>query len=560
MIKKKKEGFSLVELLAVIAILAVVAGFTIYVAINVINSSKEKKYTIAINEVEKNAGSYLMENADRLFYLTDINNSNVEYQCLTVENLINYGYFKSDILKSQVSNNKTISENDYVYIERDKTTKTITKSRYILNDEELMNVCNVAVRATGDISIDVEPSGLSGYKDITIIYRVKNANNINDYNYTYSYSNNEVVTEINSGSMLKKIRVTDDGTISANIIYTKDNSSIFSISKNITDIDKTPPVITINSDLKKVYGEEFDLYEGVTITDNSGVVADKKIYLNGSEITSYSELLVGENIVTYSATDKFGNEATANRKITLVVADKEFNYKEEDQIYQVEADGTYIISAYGAQGGNSGGLGGYVKVEIPLKKGDTLIINTGGVNGYNGGGAYGNSKYKPGGGATTIKYNNNYVVIAAGGGAKGNSGTPGDGGNGTGAGGSSVGSGAGKSGSNGGGGSNSLNYTETEYKTCCYTCTHCDKVQVCAHQGNMDSLEGERCWKEERNCVTGSNCSICGSYSCNKEVTKSGKSGSGGSNNVVSPAVTVENVSGNRSGNGYVKIAYKLGG
>lgn len=731
MIKKKKEGFTLVELLAVIAILAVVAGFTIYVAINVINSSKEKQYTIAINEVEKNASSYLMENADRLFYLTDINNSNVEYQCLTVENLINYGYFKSDILKSQVSNNKTISENDYVYIERDKTTKTITKSKYILNDEELMNVCNVAVMATGDISIDVEPSGLSGYKDITIIYRVKNANNINDYNYTYSYSDNDVVTVINSEPMLKKIKVTNNGTISANIIYTKDNSSIFNISKNITDIDKTPPVIeiksdlkkvygdsfdlyegvtitdnsgeiaskkvylenkditsyddlslgdnivtykatdkfgneatasrkitlvvvtgsilidvtpselsgykdvtitykldnaidvndyyynysysvdsatfvissepmlkkirvtdngtisanivykknsslitnsskeitnidkippviTIKSDLKKVYGESFDLYDGVTVTDNSGVVAGKKVYLNGKEITSYSELSVGDNIVTYKAIDKFGNESAANRRITLVVVDKEFNYKEDDQIYQVEADGTYIISAYGAQGGNSGGLGGYVKAEIPLKKGDTLIINTGGINGYNGGGAYGNSKYNPGGGATTIRYNNNYVVIAAGGGAKGNSETPGDGGNGTGAGGSNVGSGAGISGSNGGGGSNSLNYTETQYKTCCNKCTHCEKVQVCGNQGNIDSLEGTRCWYEEKNCVTDWSCAYCGSYSCNEEVTKKGKSGSGGSNSITSPAISKSSQTGIWANNGYVKLTYKL--
>lgn len=731
MLKKKKGGFTLIELLVVIAILAVVVSFTIFVFTNLINSSKEKSYTVTINEIEKNASSYLIENADRLFYITDNNNSNIEYQCLTVEDLINYGYFNNDVLESEIKRNQTVSKDDYIYIERDKKTKTITKSKYVLDDEELIDICNVAVKATGDISIDVEPSGLSGYKDISITYTIKNANNINDYDYTYNYSNSGVVTVISSEPMLKKIRVTDNGTISANIIYTKDNSSICDKSKNITDIDKTPPlieiksdlkkvygdsfdlyegvtitdnsgkiaskkvylenkeitsygdlslgdnivtyratdnfgneatasrkitlvavtgsilidvtpselsgykdvtitykldnaidvddyyynydysvdsatfvissepmlkkirvtdngtisanivykknsslitnsskeitnidkippVITIKSDLKKVYGELFDLYDGVTITDNSGVVAGKKVYLNGKEITSYSELSVGDNIVIYKAIDKFGNEAATSRRITLFVVDKEFNYKEEDQIYQVEADGTYIISAYGAQGGNSGGLGGYVNAEISLKKGDTIIINTGGINGYNGGGAYRNSKYNPGGGATTIRYNNNYVVIAAGGGAKGNSETPGDGGNGTGAGGSSVGSGAGISGSNGGGGSNSLNYTETQYKTCCNKCTHCDKVQVCANQGNMDSLEGTRCWYEEKNCVTDWSCTYCGSSSCNEEVTKKGKSGSGGSNSITSPAISKSSQTGIWANNGYVKLTYKL--
>jgi len=40
----KKKGFTLTELLAIIVILGVVVGLTIFIAINVINNSKEKSY------------------------------------------------------------------------------------------------------------------------------------------------------------------------------------------------------------------------------------------------------------------------------------------------------------------------------------------------------------------------------------------------------------------------------------------------------------------------------------------------------------------------------------
>lgn len=569
--KRKKEGFTLVELLATIAILAIVASFTIYVAVNLINNSKEKGYTVTINEIENTASNYLMENADRLFYISDIDNNNVEYQCITVENLIDYGYFKNDVINSEIKKNQTVSKDDYIYVERDKKTKVITRSKYILDDEELTKVCNIAVVAIGDISIDITPSGFSSYKDITITYEIKNANNINDYNYVYNYSDNSVVTVISSEPMLKKIRVTDNGTITANIIYTKDDLSICDSSKNITDIDKTPPVIKIGSDLIKIYGAPFDLYEDVTITDNSGVVASKKVYLGSKEINSYSDLSLGENIVTYKASDKFGNEAMASRKITLVVADKEFDYKEEDQFYQVEADGTYIIHAYGAQGGNSGGNGGYVKAEIPLKRGDTLIINTGGINGYNGGGAYKNNDYVPGGGATTVKYNDSYVVMAAGGGAMGNEGTPGDGGSGTGEGGSDVGSGAGLSGSNGGGGSNSNNYSyDCNCKTCGGGCKSSNKVCSTCHGrvyiGSACPPPPGRCQPMYETTSYPCNCSYtCTSYyptyNCECQTcTENGKSGNGGTSKVNLPATMIENVSGSRIENGYVKIVYKLEG
>ena len=66
--RKKNYGFTLVELLAVIAILGIVVSITVFVSIKSINKAKEKSYKTTINNIERMAGTYLEENGDRLFY------------------------------------------------------------------------------------------------------------------------------------------------------------------------------------------------------------------------------------------------------------------------------------------------------------------------------------------------------------------------------------------------------------------------------------------------------------------------------------------------------------
>ena len=596
--KNKDQGFTLIELLATIVILALVVGITVYSAITYIGSSKEKTYSVTINSLESNAGDYLTENSGRLFYVTDDDNSSVEYQCLTVKNLIDYGYFKNDILDSYIEKDRKVSENDYIYIERDISTKTITKHEYIIDDETLNKKCNIAVTAFGDISITTSPSGWTDHVDVTINYKIRNANNINDYEYLYSYSKSDAVTNDNDNGTKKTFTVSDNGTISASIKYTKDNTDITTKELVIDNIDNEPPKIEITGNLTKIYQTAFDLYEGVTITDNSGEVASKKIYFNNQELTDSKTLPLGDNTIYYEAIDKLGNTSRKERTIKIVVADTEFDYKEGDQVYEILADGTYIIETYGAKGGNNGGNGGYVKAEVVLNSGDTLIINTGGMNGYNGGGAYGNGNYYPGGGATTVRLNGNYLVIAGGGGARGNEGTPGLGGSGNGAGGANPGNGAGLSGTNGGGGSNSNNYSYscncqtcgggcarwnptyscncyTAYPTCnCHTDTtyyNCNCHQVCSGYGRRRSCftSCNSCSKTSSHCYICPTdiCQTCGggcaawnpTYSCNCQTcTNNGKSGQGGANKVATGVNLIEQKSGTRNTNGYAIIRYKI--
>lgn len=584
--RKKDVGFTLIELLSVIVVLAIIAGIVVYIAIGVMDDLRENTYKVTINEIEETANSYLLENSDRLFYVIKPEDENIEYQCITVQTLMDSGFFDSDILESEVSENTKVNPNDYVYIERDSLTKNILKTNYLINED--VTLCDEVINAIGDVRITIKPIDYSVYKEITLVYNIKNYYNIDNYSYEYSYDKNDYtynsdnvdVEVISDDGNIKKIKVTDNGTISGYIKH-KDGSNVAKTIKEINNIDKTPPVI-VASNIVKINKTSFDLCEGLDITDNSGKEVVCRTYIENKEITdSLTSLKLGDNIVTHEAEDIFGNVSKRiSRTITLIEPDKEFNYLEDDQVYPILANGTYIIEAYGAQGGNSGGYGGYIKAEIELKTGDKLIFNTGGMNGYNGGGGYNQSKYNPGGGATTVKLNDSYIVIAAGGGAKGN-GTDagGAGGNGTGSGGTSVGSGAGANGTNGGGGSSSPNYSYScDCKTCggkcktwkqtCETCTTTEKyncsTKCVKHYRGECAVDG---WEEtclERKVETSCNCKdTCSSYyptySCNcSTCVKNGKSGSGGTSSVNGNALIKENTSGIRQGNGYVKISYKL--
>ncbi|MBR7041977.1 MAG: InlB B-repeat-containing protein, partial [Bacilli bacterium] len=244
-----KKGFTLIELLATIVVLALILSISIYVATNVIKKSKENTYNVTKHEVESNADSYLIENNGRLFYITSDNNE-YEYQCITVENLIDYGYLDNDVTKSLIDENQNVKKEDYVYIERDINTKSITKSVYVTPDSKYASICPNAVKATGDIVIKVNPDDnkWSKYKDITIIYRLKNLNNQRElykYLFNHSYSNTSTYNSNNdtfeNNIKTKTVRATSNGTLLTDITF--EGNKIANKTLVVSKIDTVGPVI-----------------------------------------------------------------------------------------------------------------------------------------------------------------------------------------------------------------------------------------------------------------------------------------------------------------------------
>ena len=172
--RKKNGGFTLIELLATITILAIVSVIVVYSATNIISKTKENSYKVSISNIEQNSGAYVMENQSNLNWLPVETDSTSEYFCVTVKDLIDLGYFDNEILKSKISDDRTINLNDYIYLKRNATTKTIVENR-LLTESESEEYCD-DITSAGVINFTALPTGWSNQKNVTINYQILNIN------------------------------------------------------------------------------------------------------------------------------------------------------------------------------------------------------------------------------------------------------------------------------------------------------------------------------------------------------------------------------------------------
>ena len=306
--KKNNHGFTLVELLAVIAILGIVVSITVYVGINAVNKAKEKSYKTTKNNIENIAGTYLKENGDRLFYISKNDGTGIEYQCITIENLIDGGYFKNDVLNSQVSKDDKVKESDYIYIERNSATKSVVKNVYVLNGED-NGVCPSAVKAESDISFLVNPLEWSKTKEITITYKLKNANNINDYGYEYSYSNDKIELISDDGN-LKKVKVLDNGTLTGIIKYLGEES--YSKDLKIDKIDNIGPVISLGDNKSGYVREKAEI--NLKVSD-FGIGVDNNSFTKDDVIVKVEDKEISQDNLTLTVDNNGSVKLVVNNKV-----------------------------------------------------------------------------------------------------------------------------------------------------------------------------------------------------------------------------------------------------
>ena len=275
--KINNKGFTLIELLAVIAVLALVVSITLYLSVDVMKNAKLKSYQVTINNVEKNANTYVTENNTKIFYLT---RGNSEYQCVTVGNLIETGYLDTSVIDSPIDlNGNKIGVDDFIYIERDSKSKALLKTIY--NPAEEYD-CNNATKTEGDITFLVNPNinTWSHEKTITINYKVKNRQAAGNYQYVYSIGNSTNETGASNNPM--SINISEVTTIHAKIL---DGSSVL-VYKTlyIEKIDNTGPTISLTND--SLNGNVNDVVKiPITVTDTQSGVDSSTIDKNDFKVT-----------------------------------------------------------------------------------------------------------------------------------------------------------------------------------------------------------------------------------------------------------------------------------
>ena len=88
--KLNKKGFTLVELIATIVVLALVVSISAYAITNIINSAKEKNYELLIKNIKDASETYYQE-------CKYSNNTGITCNdTVTLQELVNYGYLKGN--------------------------------------------------------------------------------------------------------------------------------------------------------------------------------------------------------------------------------------------------------------------------------------------------------------------------------------------------------------------------------------------------------------------------------------------------------------------------------
>ena len=262
--KLNRLGFTLVELLAVIAILSVVMSIVLYFVIDTVRVARNNSYQVTISNIESEVSSYVSEQNKSSDWIYN-NGGKTQHQCVTVQNLIDKGYFKGDILNSYVDDKNKVKATDYVYIERDINTKTITKSIFkpksfglCYGYDDPLEEEDQTINFEGNISFSILQEGWQKKKDVVITYQIIKADNISNYKYDYVFYPEGGSSSINFNEKtfllnthIVSLNVNKNGIIVA-IITDKSGNVMKREKLEITMIDNEPPVITCNKNTNVV--------------------------------------------------------------------------------------------------------------------------------------------------------------------------------------------------------------------------------------------------------------------------------------------------------------------
>lgn len=191
----KKNAFTLIELIATIALLGMLATIVITVAVKKINETKEKSREMLIESIELAAITYVTENTEEL-----INFQKNDYIYVTLKTLVEKEYFTASLIDQTTK--KSLPITDTVYVTRNQNgTITATydinqrqKAQMILNGayNEYLKVgseyIEKGVLATASDGSDISTSiTTSGSVDTT---------KTGTYTITYTYNNQKITRNV----------------------------------------------------------------------------------------------------------------------------------------------------------------------------------------------------------------------------------------------------------------------------------------------------------------------------------------------------------------------------
>ena len=304
-----KKGFTLVELLGVIVILALVVGGGVFGIIKLIEKSRGESASISVESIKKATIVYSAEKENDDNYWKTISRKGYEgkYFCVTVEELINKGLLSKDKELGDIS--------PYTYVGIKKDSVTLVKDNPVLlnniklEEENLSNIEKLYGVCTGNIineNISSFPTltGGTGYTD-----------EIESINFTIAKGEYVKVKEIICEYGITSTNLNKNGKISGNtcnLDNLKDNTQYYIRICNITENDSTACSDTISKTTAKIKGPAFNLTDKLTITYNKDNIKGDSYYYFKSSMNATSNVNVSSCTLNNDNTFNCNNDNTTN--------------------------------------------------------------------------------------------------------------------------------------------------------------------------------------------------------------------------------------------------------
>ena len=180
--KKKKNnngGFTLVEVLGVVAILAIVITFSFNAYNYIIDKSQEKAVSISIDNIKSAAELYSKQGNEIEYYNTK---GEYIYYCISVQDLVNEGLFGEELLNKKIKSSNGINNKSYIEIVKNKNNMAIVKTE--LTKMSSQKAC--AQRIDSEVTDDNQSSNQ--------YYIYFDANNGTNSGYDYITEDNPIIT------------------------------------------------------------------------------------------------------------------------------------------------------------------------------------------------------------------------------------------------------------------------------------------------------------------------------------------------------------------------------
>ncbi len=442
---KYNKGFTLVELLAVITIIAIVSLITIPVVIRNIQGTGERIYKTNENSLAIAAKNYYMEHIDYL--PKNIGDTTLIF----LDDLIDKGFIK----QIKDLQDRSLPCEGYVVIEK-ATDRVYNYTPYLkcgadfITDGYYDLPPVITILGENPIAIEIGSTYIDAgatardVKDGDITASIVTENNVDTsiedvYTVTYTVTNSSGITAQNIRTVNVSIDATSpvitllgtspvtiecgntyvdagataldnkDGDITDHIIVNNpvDTSipNTYIVTYNVTDssgniatevtrivnvVDVTPPVITLlgNNPTSIALGSTYVDAGATALDDIDGNITANIVVTNPVDTN-----VLGQYIVRYNVSDSSGNAAIeVTRTVNVVAPPMNFAYTGAVQTYTIPTSGTYKLEVWGAQGGSGygsvGGKGGYATGEISLTAGEIINIYVGSIGGANGSPGY----------------------------------------------------------------------------------------------------------------------------------------------------------------------------